>query len=96
MDFETALFAQLNALPTWTPTQARLAKMIERGKGTPPLVVILEQHVRAKLGYSPTETIDWATGTPPKEGVAAIDWASLLAFIEALLPVLLPILLPLL
>jgi hypothetical protein len=95
MDFETALYSQLQALPAWTINQARLARIIERsGPVSAAVTGNLEQTVRAKLGIDPACSVDWTAMTAPgKKGT--VDWAALLQFIEQVLPLILPLIEPL-
>lgn len=86
MTFQEVLYNQLLALPTWTMRQARLARTIEHSAGTPPIVTVLEQIVRAKLNIQPTVLVDWSLQSQ------SIDWQTIIAFIEKLLTILLSIL----
>jgi hypothetical protein len=96
MDFQAALYKQLYTLPEGTPVQARLATHIENSSGgiTPPLVLAMEQKVRVEYGLGQVTPIDWSSLGSIKAkvsgpvGATTIDWASLLAFIEAMVPIL--------
>lgn len=85
MDFEKALFTQLQQLEQPSIWQSRLIFLIASKATCPVVVKALELHVRTFLGVAPTATVDWSSlpGT--------INWAGLLAFIEQLLPLLLPL-----
>jgi hypothetical protein len=84
MDFEEALFNQLQAMPIRSIRLERLYSYL-RNPPTPEsqaIVAALEPMVLAKMNLPPTETLDWATlpGT--------IDWATIIALIEQYLPTL--------
>lgn len=89
-----------------TLNQGKLTVMAEKATPTPlesAALALAETHVRAALGFDPTEPIDWTEGCQvpcskpgAAAGVGAINWQNILTLIETYLPQILAILLPLL
>ena len=97
MDFESGLYGALCALPTLTANQAKVKNRIERGDTN--VAVMLEQFACTYQCAHDYKTAYAPPGGPkasPKMDLGTFDWASFLAFIEAILPIILPIILPLL
>jgi hypothetical protein len=94
MTFESGLYTALNNLPVWNkPFQARLATTLEKMIQTPhdaAIMASLERYVEARLGFAPGTVVNWSQGAVA--GSTAIDWTTILTFIEQFLPVLLSIL----
>lgn len=93
-----------------TVSQGKLCVMVEKATPTAletAALALAETHVRAALGFDPTEPIDWTEGCqvqrPASKTVmsfapetTAINWQNILTMIETYLPQILAILLPLL
>lgn len=103
-----------NSGKSLTLNQGKLTVMAEKATPTPletAALALAETHVRAALGFSATEEIDWTEGcqvTCKKVAIScvgpdvaastatAINWQNILTLIETYLPQILAILLPLL
>lgn len=106
MDFKTAFYQVSQTLPSLTPNQGKLVWLVEKPAASlveTAALALAESHIRAALGFDPTETIDWTDGcqvtsTKVRNGVApsVINWQNILTLLETYLPQILAILLPLL
>ena len=99
MNFEDALYSALQDLSKWTPCQRRLDRIIANNDSAdvPPQIIRLEQEVRKQWGFNSVEQIDWsAEGLGKSKAKSAtagtFDWATILAFIEQIMPVILALL----
>ena len=104
LDFKTAFYQVSQSLPSLTPNQGKMVWLVEKPAASPvetAALALAESHVRAALGFDPTETIDWTDGCPvmsrkPGASASAINWQNILTLLETYLPQILAILLPLL
>lgn len=93
--FQDAIYSNLQGIETWTSTQAKIARAVENGHNDK--LVIVEQLVRANLNIDPTYPVDWADVSAGKMSTVkgAVNWAAILAFLEAVIPLIWPLIAPL-
>jgi hypothetical protein len=97
MTFEDGVYAAVEASGVKvTKNQRRLLRYIENHAETNAFMVGLEQATLAHLGLCPQTGFDWnlpvAVAKIDGAQLTAINWAAILAFLEALLPIILPLL----